>query len=235
MKTLIELDKLKVTLDKKYYKYVGNAPAVKFLGGNFKIRQDESLLLETSGKINCSPTDYGAITEENVDILLDKLAKNYDLKIDIHALMNFATVCRIDVKKDVNLEFEPYKYISMLQEMLKKHTGRYEITTYESNLGFKNSILIKPIHQKVADSFSIYSKHRELQAHKAQYKEYIAQFDPEFLAQTKNLIRNERRLNSFAAIRKAFRIDRKKGEVTPQEILGSNVDVVTEKLQEFIF
>ncbi len=235
MKKLVELDKLKVTLPQKYYKYTGNNFSEKFLGGNFKIRQDNSLLLEASGKINCSPTDYGAITEDNVKLLLGKLTKNYNLEIDIHAFMNFATVCRIDVKKDINLDFEPYKYISMLQERLKKHTGRHEITTYESDLGFKNSILIKPTIQKVADSLCIYSKQRELHAHRAQYRDYIAQFAPEFLEQTKNLIRNERRLNSFASIRKAFHIDRKKGEVTPQEILCSKVDVVAEKLQEFIF
>ena len=107
-----------------------------------------------------------------------------------------------------------------MREALCPYTRKIQILIYENDLEAKKSLLLKPITKTSRASLCVYSKYSELIAHRHKESEYFKQFSPQFLETCKNLLRFERRLTSFRALREAFHIERK-GPIFVKDLLSS--------------
>ena len=223
----------KINLPKNSYTKFCIAKNFSTLGVDWKEKTSGEVVLTLSGKVMSNSFSLGSITVQNYTQLLKNLYENAYLDIKEDDFLNNSTVYIVDVKKDIQVEKDTSDYISKLREVFYASTRKIEVPIFINKLGFAESLLLKPVVKTLKDSFSIYSKYAELQATKNKYPNYYQQFDVSFLNDCKQIIRFERRLQSFKAIRDAFHIKRN-GAVCVKDILFSEVDVVKEKLMQLI-
>jgi len=226
-----EFDKLKILLPPNHY--YSKYKRASTLGIELITKSDGALLLKISGKALSNPTNLGGMTRENIKQLLNIFSTQLTLNISEYDLINNSVVLSIDVKKDIYVNKPTNLYISSIKELFNKSSKNNEIIIFQKNLGHPESILVKPATITGKDSFCIYSKYRELEVNKFKEPEYFDNFAPEFLKKCKNILRFERRLQSFSAIRKAFHI-KEKGNIPLKVLLDSDSNVIYERFIELI-
>jgi len=232
MHTLNEFDKLKIQVKKNSYVNPQKIKTGKSLGLSFYNDQANDLIATFSGKICSSKDDFGGITHENYNLILETLTDNWGIIITPFNFLN-STVFAFDVKKDIILDSPSSLYISAIRESSLLSTNKILHIDFLNKLGFEESLLIKSSNKTTRDSFLIYSKFTEIYANRRKYPEYFNQFDSEFLEKNKYTIRLERRLASFKDMRKALNITESR-PVTVQEVLFSRIDLVQEKFNQLI-
>ena len=228
---MINLDKLKILLNPLQYKQEKKLTKMYSMGIQGYINPNNCLILTLSGKITSNQYSLGGITKENYYQIPEILFSKFGLLIDKNVLLNKVKVLAVDVKKDIFLENPPHLYISALNEAIKPYTRKVQTLIFEKDLGYEDSILVKPTTKTTKQSLSIYSKYKEIFIRRHSQLEYFEQFSEDFLESCKNILRIESRLNSFKEIRSAFHIERK-GEVYLRDILFSDVNVLYEYLHK---
>lgn len=216
-----------IPLDTKPYPRQRNA-----MGCNYKVRDNRTIRLGVTGKLMATSQCCGGINRDNYKEALNEINDKLGLNICEYDFLNKGFICTLDIKKDINVKGLTNNYISALREKLYKKTSNVELLTFEKRIGFEESILIKPTTKTGRDSLTIYSKYLELLAHKYNDLTYFNQFSTEFLESCQRVIRIERRLQSFHAIRNAFHLI--KGKVYMRDVLFSNIDVVEERLSKLL-
>ena len=227
-----EFDKIKVKVIKENYQNLQKIKTGKALGLSFYIDKENDLIATFSGKVCSSACNFGGITRENYNIILEKLSKEYKIIISPLNFLN-STVFAFDVKKDIILDSPSSLYISAIRESSRLSTNKVIQIDFLNNLGFEESLLIKSSNKTTRNSLLIYSKLTEIYAHRRKHQEYFNQLDTEFLEQNKYTIRLERRLASFKDMRKALNITESR-PVTVKDVLFSRVDLVQEKFNQLI-
>ena len=95
-----DFDKLKFLLPHSYAKTESDKLSSYFLGGNYRYLQKQTVL-EVSSKLYADENNVGSFTSSNLYYLAKKVYERSRLKIDEEYLFNKATLCRVDVKKDI--------------------------------------------------------------------------------------------------------------------------------------
>lgn len=225
-----EFDKLKLLL--KNGTYIAPRRKDSCLGAEYYINKNGELILTLSGKITSNDSYFGGITQKDILFVLEYLQNNLGVIIP-PKIFTSAKVLNTDVKIDVLVNCDIPKYISSLKERMYKKTSKIEMITHCKEIGFEYSLLVKYTTKSGKDSLTIYAKLEELKAHKNSDFGYFDSFDKKFLELHKNTIRIERRLQSFSAMRKAFKL-KHKGDIKLYELLNSTINIVKERLNELL-
>lgn len=226
-----DFDKLKFLLPHSYAKTESDKLSSYFLGGNYRYLQKQTVL-EVSSKLYADENNVGSFTSSNLYYLAKKVYERSRLKIDEEYLFNKATLCRVDVKKDIFVEDQPSYYFSELREVLKQNTDRYEINPYKK-MKYINGLVLLPKLSSYAHRIVCYNKYEEIKKNKNNDYGYFNNFNDEYLEKLKYCIRFECQFNSFSEIRRAFNISTK-GPPTINEVIKCNTDVVAKKVTELL-
>lgn len=227
----INLDKLKIKIFPEHYQYSEKHKKSSAIGANFFINSTKELIITISGKFMSNPYSLGYINKENFTQMLDKIYMKFGISITPDIFLNKAIVLSVDVTKDIKVEKSTSNYISTLNEIISPNTRKKQILIFEKDLGYKESILVKPMTITTKTSFSAYSKYRELVARRNENPDYFNQFSPDFLESCKKLLRFECRFTKFKEIRKAFNLA-EGSEIHPKDILFSDINIIYNNLNE---
>lgn len=228
-----EIDKIKFKISEDF---IVNCPKQRFGKGIFSKyrRRDEFLIIETSGKIVSTPTFLGGITNENLEFFLYKLNLDLKIKINKEDFLNFAQILSVEFKKDINPKSEKSIFIAEMRKKLYEISNKNELIFYSDKLnGFENSIVIKPLAKNSGKSLIIYSKYKELKAHKWNNIVYFKQFEPNFLLENKNLLRFEVKITKFSSLRKVLNLSRR-GEIYAKDVFLSKINVVKNEFDQIL-
>ncbi len=171
-----------------------------------------------------------AIIMDKMPNLVERLAENKGLIVTADTLLDMAVAC-IDCKIDVAVSDKP-AMLSFLRELAYQNTSKTEVISYYNQLGFENSILIKPSCKTVKDSLLVYSKVDEIIANKTENEDYYNNFSRKFLNDNAHLLRFERRLQKSKWVKRAFHLEDKHGMATLRDVLESPYNVVGEKVRQ---
>lgn len=185
-----------------------------------------------SGRTVAEYNSFKALNMDKVPLLVDDLEYNAGLIVTAETFLNMEVAC-IDCKIDVPVSDKP-AMLSFLRELAYQNTSKTEIITYYNQLGFENSILIKPSCKTVKDSLLIYDKIDEIIAKKTEDADYYNNFSRKFLNDNANLLRFERRLQKSKWVKKAFHLEDKRGMATLRDVLESPYNVVGEKVKQVL-
>ena len=186
--------------------------------------------LTCSGREVAEFNSLEALNMRKVPLLAGNLAKSKGLIVTAETLLGMEVAC-IDCKIDVPVSDKP-AMLSFLRELAYQNTSKTEVISYYNQLGFENSILIKPSCKTVKDSLLVYDKVDEIIANKRDDEDYYNNFSRKFLNDNAHLLRFERRLQKSKWVKKAFHLEEKHGMATLKEILESPYNVVGEKVLE---
>lgn len=240
LKNMIELDKIvfpipinRIYFDKLYFdktittdrieRYKLNKKYVKGILGLINLSvNDNNAIISLSGKFLSDANDLGSITKNNYDLIFDRFNKTGFIEIK-PLLANEIQVFNCDVKKDI-LVSNISKSLFGINKHLEMLSDKYNITIHKDL-----SIFLKSNTKDCKDILNIYRKYDELVKH--DNKEYLKIVGYHYLDKCKNMLRIERRLSSFEAIRKAFNITHD-GYIYLNEILNSNANPIKSKFED---
>lgn len=232
-KSIIQLDKVKMSIPRPYFQIGENTLVTgNHVGLQYDINADR-LALSWSGKMHANHNDFGSTTIDNYTQIPDIIEKLTDIKIDKDYLLHRAPLHFAHVKIDIFVDEPPASYISLLRELFKRSTDKFDVYKY-CDITYQNGLQIIPkpwiksdltglvVMSKTLDNyrFSIYNKGAELR--KPDNKEYRQIFDYEFLEKANHILRFEYQLRTFDDMREAFNIS----EPTLAQIVNSEENPV---------
>ena len=228
-----EFDKVMVLVPPKHYEYSNLEKARQCLGCQLDIKEDESLIINLSGKIACNSRDLGAITSNNIVSILDKLEEKLGLSLDRDYFINNATVCRLDVKRDIVLDGNPSDYISTMREVFNHNSEKYNITQYTKG-SYTQGFELRPLTRSSNHKFMMYAKYPEIRNYRRKNNGYYEQFDSEFMENSiKNTVRTELQMYRFNAMRKEFGINHEE-KITLAKAFDYDKNIINNKINELL-
>lgn len=224
---MLELDKIKTSIDDRYFKKNKQENKGMYIGFNYNIA-DNKLYFEVSGKLFSTPTSFGAITSENISDIPEKIYNLSGIQIDKDYLIKCAPLYRIDIKKDILVDGNPENYISALREILKAKSDKFDVYKH-TNLKYIDGLSVHS--KKLSDKtrYTAYIKWREV----CKDKNYKNIFAYDFIEKATNIIRFECQIRQYAKIREIFDIDR---SCSPsiQDIFTCGRNVISDLFKELI-
>ena len=232
-KSNIEIDTIEIGLTAPYYKFPHDIERYKKeLGFIYRLNVD-NVYFKLSSKVCATPKDIGAFTLENYKDIPDIIASLSGIEVDGNQLLNVVLPYSIHVKKDIQVNELPTKYLSLLRELFKRSTDKYDVYRY-NDLPYENGVQILPkkniatdltglsIAPKTMDNykFNIYRKGKELD--KPDNKEFKQRFDFDYLLELNQVIRFEFQMRKFDDFRNAFHVN----EPTLSNIFKSDANPV---------
>ena len=217
MENIIKLDKFHTKIPpSKYVCHEEEQKSNDLIGLYMKFDDNDNLSINMSGKPFATPNDLGAITLDNYTQIPDIIYNSTGIEIDKDYLLNQAQILTAHVKTDISLDGHLPDYISLIREIFKRNTDKFDVYRY-SDLTYENGLQIIPktdnkdftglaVVPKNKDNyrFIIYLKKAELD--KYDNKEYKKIFDYNFLEKVSHMIRFEYQMRKFEDMRNAFGI-----------------------------
>lgn len=186
--------------------------------------QNNSFLLDISGKITASKGYLGLINKNNIDQAFEKVEETGILRFN-GSPVDEAQVLYLDVTKDIEVE-NPLETLTAIELLATQRKHKNKILDYQNS-----GLIIKPYAKNVSDSLAIYLKYKEIIKNKSPKNQiYIEKIGFETVESVKNTMRLERHLGTFKDIRKAFKTDSEK--IMLEEILNSSENPVKDKFCE---
>ena len=215
----IEVDTFEIGLKEPYYKLPKNIERYQNLSGLIYRINTDNIYFKLSSKITAKHNDIGAFNLNNYKEVPCLIQDISGIKVDEDEFLYKTIPYSIHVKNDIHTNELPAKYISLLRELFKRSTDKFDVYKY-SDLTYENGLQIIPkpniktdlttgltIVPKTLDNyrFIIYIKGAEL--NKPDNKEFRTVFDFDYLQYLNKVIRFEYQMRTFEDMRKAFNTD----------------------------
>lgn len=227
-----EIDWVKLWLEKGSFTLADNWIAGSQGHITTRLKSNDFLTIEASGKVVKSSTYLGGITQENFDLFHQEVLKA-GVILSKETLLN-ARLSKLDVKKDIHfLGTNLSDAISLFRERAIPSTQNFHMLLFKKQLGINNSLLIKTTTKTTVDSLSIYNKFQEMYNERKQDLGYYDSFDDEFLDSCKDILRFERRIYGAKKLRQVLHLQG--GEkVTLQAVFDCPFDILQEKIDQHL-
>ena len=173
------------------------------------------------------------ISGNNIDLYTSTIERATNIHVDANTLLNsslyWLDVC-VDVINDTGLDNKDF--IGILRERAYQKTSKHEVIVgFDKDKGFECSLTIKSSCKTIKDSLAIYSKIPEIKSNMYSQPDYYNNFSPQYMLENAYLIRNERRMQSLSAIKKAYHLEQL-SVVTLNDIFACEANVVADKIMD---
>ena len=144
MENIIKLDKFKTKIPPNKYTCHGEIEnSLNSIGLNCWFDEKDYLNILISGKAFAKHNDLGAITLNNYTQIPDIIYKQTGIEVDKDYLFNKAEAHVAHVTIDIPVEGHLPDYISLLREIFKRNTDKFDVYRY-SDLTYENGLQIIP-------------------------------------------------------------------------------------------
>ena len=189
--------------------------------------------LTVSSRAMLKMNELPKISKNNIGLYTPIIERATNINIDENTLLNshlyWLDVCT-DVINDTGLDNKDF--IGILREQAYQKTSKHEVIVgFDKEKGFECSLTIKSSCKTIKDSLAIYSKIPEIKSNMYSQPDYYNNFSPQYMLENAYLIRNERRMQSLSAIKKAYHLEQL-SVVTLNDIFACEANVVADKIMD---
>ncbi len=186
------------------------------------------LILDITGKIVSKEENLGYLNKYTIKCALNKVKNsNAPISFNVNEAIKSAYLLYCDITQDICVS-DPNEILKTFKLLLPSCSNRFKVIKY------KTGLMLTPIAKSVKDSLCVYKKHDEIIRKPSNYlaSEYRKTIGTACIEKTKNILRIERHLGSWKAIRKALGVD-KKNKIPLISALNSKTKPILNRLRDY--